>query len=138
MRVKKFLPVLLAFLLGISAGILFITPGFQKRTDVYLQDFSVSEDGSVVTMQTFTTGSMGYIRAMETKQVHNEIHCSFYRTFGGLNSSLGAKSRFEIRLEDSAKSAESIYFDRGKNFDQLVLERDAETDVWTPVSPLPQ
>lgn len=137
MPIKKFLPLLLALLVGVSLGVSFILPGFQRRTDVYLQDFSVSEDGSVITVQTFTIGSMGYIRAMETKQIHNELHCSFYRTFGGLNSSLGAKSRFEIRLEDSAKSAESIYFDRA-GLDQLVLERDTDTGVWTPVSPLPQ
>lgn len=134
MRVKKFIPLLLAFLIGAAAGILFVTPGFQKRTDVYLQDFSVSEDGSVVTVQTFITGSMGYIRAMETKQVHNEIHCSFYRTFGGLNSSLGAEDTFEIQLDDSI---EQIYLNRA-GLDQLVLERDAETGEWAPVSHLPQ
>ena len=131
---KKFIPLLLAFLIGAAAGMLFITPGFQKRTDVYLQDFSVSEDGSVVTMQTFTIGSMGYIRAMETKQVHNEIHCSFYRTFGGLNSSLGAEDTFEIQLDDSI---EQIYLNRA-GLDQLVLERDAGTGEWRPVSHLPQ
>lgn len=137
MRAKKFLPVLLVFLIGVLTGILFILPGFQKRTDVYLQDFSVSGDGSAITVQTFTTGSMGYIRAMEAKQIGNEIHCSFYRTFGGLNSGFGAKSRFEIRLEGLASSAESIYFDRA-GLDQLVLERDAGTGVWAPVSHLPQ
>ena len=134
---KKFIPLLLAFLIGAAAGIWFILPGFQKRTDVYLQDFSVDRDGSVITIQTFPIGSMGFIRAMETKQIGNEIHCSFYRTFGGLNSSLGAKSRFEIRLEDSAASAESIYFDR-VYFDQRVLERDPETGAWRSVTPLPQ
>lgn len=131
---KKFIPLLLAFLIGAAAGILFVTPGFQKRTDVYLQDFSVSEDGSVITMQVFTTGSMGYIRAMETKQVHNEIHCSFYRAFGGLNSSIGAKNRFEIEVDDPI---EQIYLNRA-GLDQLVLERDAETGEWAPVSHLPQ
>lgn len=137
MRAKKILPVLLVFLIGVLAGILFVLPGFQKRTDVYLQDFSASGDGSVITVQTFTIGSMGFIRAMETKQIGNEIHCSFYRTFGGLNSGLGAKSRFEIRLEGLAKSAESIYFDRA-GLDQLVLERDAGTGAWAPASHLPQ
>lgn len=131
---KKFIPLLLAFLIGAAAGILFITPGFQKRTDVYLQDFSVSEDGSVITMRMFTSGSMGYIRAMETKQVHNEIHCSFYRTFGGLNSNLGAEDTFEIELDDSI---EQIYLNRA-GLDQRVLERDAGTGEWRPVSHLPQ
>ncbi|MCI9579019.1 MAG: hypothetical protein HFF98_09255 [Oscillibacter sp.] len=132
---KKFIPLLLAFLIGAALGALFVTPGFQKRTDVYLQKFSVSEDGSAVTVQTFTTGSMGYIRAVEPKQIGNEIHCSFYSCFGGLNSSFGAKSRFEIQADDSA---EKIYFDRGMSFDQLILERDAGTSVWVSPSPLPQ
>lgn len=137
MRMKKILPVLLAFLIGAAAGILFVLPGFQKRTDVFLQDFSVSGDGSVITVQTFLIGSMGFIRAMETKQTGNEIHCSFYSCFGGLNSGFGAKNRFEVRLEGLANSAESIYFDRA-GLDQLVLERDAGTGEWAPVSPLPQ
>lgn len=132
---KKWLPVFLAFLIGAAAGMLFITPGFQKRTDVYLQDFSVDQDGSVVTVQTFTTGSMGFIRAMEAKQIGDEIHCSFYCAFGGLNSSLGAENTFEIQLDHPT---ERIYFDRGTSFDQLVLERDAETGDWAPVSHLPQ
>ena len=132
---KKFLPVFLAFLAGAALGILFVLPGFQKRTDVYLQDFSVSGDGSAVTIETFLTGSMGYIRAMEAKQMGDEIHCSFYRTFGGLNSRLGAKTAFEIRLDHPT---ERIYFDRGTSFDQLVLERDADTGAWASVSPLPQ
>lgn len=134
---KKILPIVLAFLIGAAAGMLFITPGFQKRTDVYLQKFSVSDDGAVITMQMFTVGSMGYIRAMETKQIGDGIHCSFYCCFGGLNSSFGAKNRFEINLEEFANSVESIYLDRA-GLDQLVLERDAGTGEWAPVSFLPQ
>lgn len=132
---KNFLPVFLALLISAALGILFILPGFQKRTDVYLQDFSVSGDGSAVTIETFLTGSMGYIRAMEAKQIGDEIHCSFYRTFGGLNSRLGAKTAFEIRLDHPT---ERIYFDRGTSFGQLVLERDADTGAWASASPLPQ
>lgn len=133
---KKILPIVLAFLTGAAAGMLFITPGFQKRTDVYLQKFSVSDDGSVITMQMFTVGSMGYIRAMETKQIGDEIHCSFYSCFGGLNSSIGSEYRFDIQLDDSA---ERIYFDRGTSPDVLVLERDPDTGVWAAVYPhLPQ
>lgn len=132
---KKFIPLLLAFFIGAALGALFVTPGFQKRTDVYLQKFSVSEDGSAVTVQTFTTGSMGYIRAMEAKKIGDEIHCSFYRCLGGLNSSLGAENTFEIPLDHPTQR---IYFDRGTSFDQLVLERDAGAGEWAPVPRLPQ
>ena len=75
---KKILPIVLAFLIGAAAGILFVLPGFHKRTDIDLQKFSVSDDGSIVTVQTFPEGSMGFIRAMEAKQFGDEIHCSFY------------------------------------------------------------
>lgn len=132
---KKWIPILLVFLIGVAAGIQFVLPGFQKSTDVFLQDFSVSGDGSVVTVETFSVSSMGFIRSMEAKQIGGEIHCSFYRAFGGLNSRFGAKNRFEIQ---AGGSAGRIYFDRGTSLDQLVLERDAGTGVWTPVSSLPQ
>lgn len=133
---KKWIPVLLAFLIGVSAGVLFVLPGFHKRTDIDLQKFSVSDDGSIVTVQTFPEGSMGFIRAMEAKQFGDEIHCSFYCAFGGLNSSIGSEYRFDIQLDDSA---ERIYFDRGTSPDVLVLERDPDTGVWAAVYPhLPQ
>ncbi len=94
---KKWISIL-AVLVMIAAGALFVLPGFEKRTDVYLMDFSVSEDGSEITVKTTLSGSMGYIRKIETERVNGAIHCSFYSTFGGLNSSIGSKNRFEIQL----------------------------------------
>ena len=133
---KKWIPVFLVFLIGAAAGIQFVLPGFQKRTDVCLQDFAVSDDSSVMTVKTGLFGSMGFIRAIEASQTGPEIHCSFYCAFGGLNSSFGAENTFEIPLEDSS---ERIYFDRGGEPDVLVLERDAETHTWAPpYSHLPQ
>ena len=127
---KKYVLGLAAFaIIAIAAG-LFLAPGFQKRTDVCLQDFSVSEDGSVMTVKTSLFGSMGFIRAMEAEQTGNEIHCSFYNTFGGLNSRIGSKNRFELSLD---ASVEKIYFDRGSESDILVLERDAASNIWTRV-----
>ena len=124
---KKILPIVLAFLIGAAAGALFVMPGFHKRTDIDLQKFSVSDDGSIVTVQTFPEGSMGFIRAMEAKQFGDEIHCSFYSCFGGLNSSIGARNCFEIELDDSV---ETIYFDRGNAPDAAVLRRDPAGGGW--------
>lgn len=117
----------LAFLLGFAGGVLFVLPGFEKRTDVWLQDFFISEDGSVITIKTSLFGSMGFIRDMETEKIGRGIHCSFYRAFGGLNSGIGSKNTFEIPLDDSI---EKIYFDRGTEPDAAVLERDAATNAW--------
>lgn len=90
-------------------------------------DFSVSEDNSVITVKTALSGSMGYIRKIEAERVNGAIHCSFYSTFGGLNSGIGSKNRFEIQLDDSS---DKIYFDRGKGTESLVLEKDAATNAW--------
>ena len=124
---KKFIPVLV-LLIVLAGGVLFVLPGFEKRTDVCLQDFSVSEDGSVMTIKTALLGSMGFIRDIETERVGNEIHCSFYRAFGGLNSGIGSKNMFEIELDDFA---EKICFDRGTGADIIVLERDTTAGAWT-------
>lgn len=70
---------------------------------------------------------MGYIRAIKTEKVNDAVYCSFYRAFGGLNSCIGAKSRFEINLDETSAK---IYFDRGKDADDLVLEKDAAANVW--------
>ena len=123
---RKYLSVF-AVLIIIVVGLLFVSSGFKKRTDVCLADFSVSEDNSVITLQTLLSGSMGYIRTMKAERDNDVIHCSFYSTFGGLNSSIGSKSSFEIPLDDSLKK---IYFDRGNGEEYLVLEKDTVTNVW--------
>ena len=123
---KKWIWILVVCVVVIG-GVFFVRPGFETRTDVHLQEFAVSEGGSAITVKTFVSGSMGYIRAMKTEQTGDELHCSFYRTFGGLNSSIGAKNTFEIKVDGSVNK---IYFDRGTEPDMLMLERDIETGVW--------
>lgn len=118
---------ILAVVIMIAAGAFFVSTGFDKRIDVFLTDFSVSEDGCTITIKTSLSGSMGYIRGMKTEQVDDAIYCSFYSTFGGLNSRIGVKDSFDIRLNDSSAK---IYFDQGKGSYILVLERDTATNVW--------
>lgn len=123
---------LIIILIFIMAGVLFALSGFETRADVYLQDFSVSEDGSVITIETSLSGSMGYIRAIKAEKADDAIYCSFYCAFGGLNSSIGSKNHFEIKLDESSRK---IYFDRGKDADDLVLENDTAANVWVEKRP---
>ncbi|MBD5472378.1 MAG: hypothetical protein HDR20_05620 [Lachnospiraceae bacterium] len=123
---KKYVSILVVLII-IAVGTLFVSSGFNKRTDVYLTDFSVSEDGSTITIKTSLAGSIGYIRKIKTEKVDDAIYCSFYSTFGGLNSNIGVKNSFEIELNNSTVK---IYFDRGTESDILVLERDKATNVW--------
>ena len=106
----------------------FIGTGFDERTDVVLHDYSVSEDGTKLTFHTTLLSSMGYIRGFENNGGGAKPHyLVFYSTFGGLNSSLGAKSEFELAL---AETDTEIYFNRADGGYELVLQKNRETGRW--------
>lgn len=106
----------------------FIGSGFTKRTDVVLADYSVSEDGTEITLITTIPTSMGYIRGFENNGGGVKPHyLTFYRTFGGLNSSFGAKHEFELELDETDTE---IYFNRADGGYELVLQKNAETGEW--------
>ena len=88
---KKKIIVLITIIILLIVSFL-IGTGFQKRTDVILGDFAVSEDGSKITLHVGVASSMGYIRNFKDKGGGVKPHyLTFYSTFGGLNSSLGSK-----------------------------------------------
>lgn len=101
--------------------------GFEPRTDVCLYGFDVSEDGSVLTVRTTLMTSTGYTRAMAYETVEGTVRCSFLRTFGGMNSRIGARSEFTIGLDGSETQ---VRFDRGDGASQAVLEKDGATGTW--------
>lgn len=109
------------------AGAAFIQTGFHKRTDVGLVGYSISEDGSTLTMQTGVFSSMGYIRDIKTVRDGDKLYCSFYNAFGGLNSKIGAKNVFTLQLDSGCKE---IYFDRSQAEHELVLQKDGDTSQW--------
>lgn len=123
---KKGLAVI-AVMAVLAVGGLFVYTGFCTRTDVGLTGYSVSEDGSAITMRTGVFSSMGYIRAIKAVPSGNALYCSFYCTFGGLNSRIGAKNVFEVALDDTC---EEIYFDRAQAGNQLVLYKEETTGEW--------
>lgn len=104
-----------------------IGSGFNKRTDVYLVDYSVSENGSEITLQVGVAGSMGYVRSFlnDTNEV-DIMEMQFYSAFGGLNGSIGAKSEFTILLNPECRE---IYFYHDDEFD-LVLQKNQDTGEW--------
>lgn len=103
----------------------FIGNGFSERTDVVLTDYSVSEDDSKLTFRTAILSSMGYIRDFKDDGGGVRPHyLTFYSTFGGWNSSFGAKRKFEL---DLAQTDTEIYFNRPGGGYVLVLQKNAET-----------
>lgn len=121
---KQFFLVVFVIMIVIT---LFFGTGFTKRSDVWLVDHHVSEDGSVLTLKIAVAGSMGYIRDYNIKQEGDNKYLVFYSCFGGSNSNIGAKSEFEVEIEPAC---DEIYFYNGDGGYKLVLQRDAATNEW--------
>ena len=125
MKKKIFLTIAVIVVLML---LMFICTGFRKRTDVVLFDYSVSEDGSEISLEIQVASSMGYIRGFKDKGGGVKPHyLTFYSTFGGLNSPFGSIN--EIELELSRDNTE-IYFNRPGGGYELVLMKDIATDEW--------
>ena len=102
--------------------------GFNKRTDVVLSDYSVSEDGTKLIFNAGVMSSMGYIRSFKDNGGGVKPHyLTFYSAFGGLNSSFGAKSEFELNLSENDTE---VYFNRADGGYELVLQKNEETGKW--------
>ena len=121
---KKAVCALGALLLALA--LLFVYSGFGRRTDVYVGEFQVSEDGKTLTMHTGIWSSMGYTRAVRTERVGTILQCTFYTAFGDLNSKIGARSVFAVPVEDCTQ----IAFFRGDGQWDTVLQKDPATGMW--------
>lgn len=126
----KILIVIIVVILIIFAGIL-STGG--KRADIMLNAYSISEDGSVMTVKVGVASSMGYVRTMKVKQKNDNKYITFYSTYG-LNSNFLANDEFEIEL---TPDCEEIYFYNGDGEYKLVLLKNKETNEWERVRYVP-
>ena len=106
----------------------FVMTGFNVRTDIVLHDFLVSEDGSEVAFETNFLSPMGFIRGYKDNGGGVKPHyLTFYSTFGGLHSTIGAKNKFILKLD---KDDNEIYFNRANGGYELVLQKNKETGEW--------
>ena len=124
---KKKLLIIISIVVIATMMILFIRTGFIKRTDVYLVDYFLSKDDSSITMDVGIASSMGYTRGYTIKQGGDNKYITFYSAFGGLNSKVGAKNKFQIELN---LSCTEIYFYCGDGGYTLVLQKNEVTDEW--------
>jgi len=131
-KIKKAI-LIAVFLLPIAHWFLFI--GFCPRTNMALLGYELSPDGTVITIRTDHPGSAGYTRAAKNvSQNPAVVKLKFYCTFGGPNSSLGAKDEFVIELPPECTE---IDFYRSYQEPELgfhpVLRKDAATGTWERV-----
>lgn len=94
-----------------------------KRDDVMIEDFSVSADGSEMTLKAGIAGSAGYLRKAKVRydDEHKTVLVDFYSTFG-INNPVGAEDTFVIPLKPDS---ENIFFNRGNDY-YAALAKDTD------------
>ena len=94
-----------------------------RRDDVVIGDFSVSADGSEMTLKAGVAGSAGYLRKVKVRydDEHKTVLVDFYSTFG-INNPVGAEDTFVIPLKPDS---ENILFNRGNDY-YAALAKDAD------------
>lgn len=94
-----------------------------RRDDVMIEDFSVSADGSEMTLKAGIVGSAGYLRKVKVRydDEHKIVLVDFYSTFG-INNPVGAEDTFVIPLKPDS---ENILFNRGNDY-YAALAKDAD------------
>ena len=110
-----------------------IFTGLRIRIDVGMVGFEVYEEKQEILIKVTVMSSMGYIRDIRVKRAvddTNGLCVDFYSTFGGLNSNLGARNDFRIKLKDTDSK---IYFGRGNSEYELVISKDSVENKWIAV-----
>lgn len=123
---KKNIIIGIIILILISLAVFLILSG-GKRTDVFLGDFSV--EGNTMTIKVGVSSSAGYVRKMKRTSGSMNYYFTFYSTFG-INSKVGAKDTFEIKLDNNV---DEIYFYTGNKGYKKVLEKN-EDGNWVRAS----
>lgn len=121
---KKIVVVTVLSIIIVIVLLLLSTGG--KIAGVFLNDYSLSEDGNVITLKVGVASSMGYVRTMKERQDGNKKYITFYSTYG-LNSKCGSSNEFQIDLEPSINE---LYFYRGDDGFVLILQKKEETKDW--------
>ena len=108
-------------------GTYLIGSGFVKESEAFISDYTVSADGSEITIDVGVASSIGYVRKVSVHQQQGgKLYLDCYSAFGGINGSWGAKSTYTIPLDENTTTI-ALY--RNNNCYDVVLEKDSE-GVW--------
>lgn len=130
MKIKNTILCVLSLVI-ILIGIWIIGTGFTKQSSAFINSYSISDAGSIMTIDVGVGSSVGYIRKVNVnKQEYGKIYLDFISAFGGINGSIGAKSTFEIPID---KDCHEIAIYRSNNYYQTVLEKDIDSGEWIRV-----
>lgn len=109
-----------------------IISGYSYQTSAYITDqFVVSEDGKELKFTIAVGSPMGYVRGFKDEGGGVKPHyLKFYSAWGGLNSSIGAKSEYVLKLDPNDTE---IYVYHGDSGYSLALKKDIESGEWFSV-----
>lgn len=130
MKIKKTILCVLSLII-ILVGTWLIGTGFTKNSSTFISSYSVSNDGPIMTIDVGVGSSVGYIRKVNIhKQEGGKLYLDFISAFGGINGSIGAKSKFEIPID---KECQEIAIYRSNNQYETVLKKDINSGKWIRV-----
>ena len=99
--IRKRKAVLVIAVITIIFFIYFVGSGFIKNPDVYIHDYTVSANGTEITIHTHVSSPMGYIRKAVVHQQHGgHLYLDFYSAFGGINGTIGANNVYTLPLHE--------------------------------------
>lgn len=125
---KTFLITSIIIIVLFIGLLLFGTGG--KMGSIFLDDYSIADDGNQMTLKVDVASSIGYVRTLKERQQGNKKYITFYSTYG-LNSKIGANNEFQIDLDPEI---DEIYFYRGEEGYVLLLQKRKDTNTWQQVS----
>ena len=118
---KWLVPVALSGL----AVLLYAVAG-RRRRDVYLRDFSVSEDGETLVLDVGVRGKDGCVRKAVLSGSGESVHVSFYAGYGACGR-MDAEHIFPLHLPQACTK---LYFG---NANAWVLTLEKKDGVWQKV-----
>lgn len=104
----------------------FVGTGFVKNTSVFIENYSLSEDGGTMTVKIGVASSMGFVRTIKSHNEDELICIDCYSAFGGINGRIGAKDIYSFHVDEKANS---ILINKGNGKYEEVLVK-GEDSVW--------
>ena len=122
---KKGIAIVAAVIIALAA-VYVVGSGFLKIPSAYISDFTVSDDGSEMTVHVGVGSSVGFVRKVAVHQQEGgKLYLDCCAAFGGVNGSLGAKSEYTVKLNEDT---EMIALYRSTDCYEEVLRKDENGD----------
>lgn len=108
----------------------FIGSGLRRTPSAFISGFEVSDDGKEIALDVGEASSAGYIRKVAVHQQQGgKLYLDCYAAFGGVNGSVGAKSRYVLPLDEDT---EIIALYVGKDVYEPALQKTADGEWVRP------